>query len=268
MINKSSKYFFYLISITFLLILIGCRENVDEHRHPLFLRATKLKEKSDYEMSRKAFNDYLLLNPKSYLAHNELAILCEEDCLNDKVFVIYHYKKYIALAPNGEDKENAIAWLESAEEKYLEELKNKYKDEVFEKFVKYLIIHDKKQLKINKLLSKYKNMFSKAEEIQKNNAQLRKEIAKYRAEKLNELKKEPLLQIDIPDGEIIAPKEIQEGAYTFYEVVDGDNLSKISQKVYGTSRHYQKIYDFNNDIMKNISTIKIGQKLKIPKISD
>jgi tetratricopeptide (TPR) repeat protein len=49
-----------------------------------------------------------------------------------------------------------------------------------------------------------------------------------------------------------------------YTVVAGDNLVKISRKVYGTPSRYQEIFEANRDVMPNINTIKVGMKLKIP----
>ncbi len=49
-----------------------------------------------------------------------------------------------------------------------------------------------------------------------------------------------------------------------YVVQQGDALSKISQKVYGSSRHANIIYEANRDAMKNPNSLRVGQKLRIP----
>ena len=49
-----------------------------------------------------------------------------------------------------------------------------------------------------------------------------------------------------------------------YTVVAGDNLVKISRKVYGTPSRYQEIFEANRDVMPNMNTLVEGQKLKIP----
>jgi LysM repeat protein len=49
-----------------------------------------------------------------------------------------------------------------------------------------------------------------------------------------------------------------------YEVVSGDNLSKIAKKFYGDANKYMKIFEANKDQLKNPDQIKVGQKLKIP----
>jgi LysM repeat protein len=49
-----------------------------------------------------------------------------------------------------------------------------------------------------------------------------------------------------------------------YTVLNNDTLEKISQKVYGTSRKWKKIYEANSDKLKNPNRIYAGQVLKIP----
>jgi LysM repeat protein len=49
-----------------------------------------------------------------------------------------------------------------------------------------------------------------------------------------------------------------------YEVVSGDNLSKIAKKFYGDANKYTKIFEANKDQLKDPDKIKVGQKLKIP----
>ena len=51
---------------------------------------------------------------------------------------------------------------------------------------------------------------------------------------------------------------------TIYEVVGGDNLSKIAKKFYGDANKYMKIFEANKDQLKDPNAIKVGQKLKIP----
>ena len=49
-----------------------------------------------------------------------------------------------------------------------------------------------------------------------------------------------------------------------YEVVAGDNLSKIAKKFYGDANQYKKIFEANKDQLADPDKIKVGQKLKIP----
>lgn len=44
----------------------------------------------------------------------------------------------------------------------------------------------------------------------------------------------------------------------------GESLSKISRKVYGSSKHWRLIFDANRDQIDNPDLIQIGQVLNIP----
>lgn len=52
-----------------------------------------------------------------------------------------------------------------------------------------------------------------------------------------------------------------------YEVKPGDTLGAIAQRFYGKASLYPKIFEANRDILSNPDLIKVGQKLKIPKLS-
>ncbi|WP_460122938.1 peptidoglycan-binding protein LysM [Pseudomonas sp. H3_G09] len=54
-------------------------------------------------------------------------------------------------------------------------------------------------------------------------------------------------------------------AAEFVEVKAGDTLSAISLRVYGNANQYQKIFDANKPMLKDVNKIYPGQKLRIPK---
>ena len=51
---------------------------------------------------------------------------------------------------------------------------------------------------------------------------------------------------------------------TFYTVVSGDTLSKISKTAYGDPNKYMKIFEANKPMLKDPNKIYPGQKLRIP----
>ena len=53
--------------------------------------------------------------------------------------------------------------------------------------------------------------------------------------------------------------------YQMYTVKKSDSLQRISEKFYGTTKYWQKIYEFNKDVLKSPNVIFVGQKIKIPK---
>ena len=53
-------------------------------------------------------------------------------------------------------------------------------------------------------------------------------------------------------------------AAKIYEVVAGDSLSKIAKREYGNASEWKRIYEANQDVLKDPDKIFPGQKLKIP----
>lgn len=49
-----------------------------------------------------------------------------------------------------------------------------------------------------------------------------------------------------------------------YIVEKGDTLQKISEKAYGTTKKWKKIFEANADILKDPNSIYVGQELTIP----
>ncbi|MGI8493684.1 MAG: LysM peptidoglycan-binding domain-containing protein [Pyrinomonadaceae bacterium] len=54
------------------------------------------------------------------------------------------------------------------------------------------------------------------------------------------------------------------GSGRTYIVQSGDTLGKISQRFYGTSRNYMKIYNANRDKMSSPGNLEVGEELIIP----
>ena len=60
--------------------------------------------------------------------------------------------------------------------------------------------------------------------------------------------------------------KVREEINRYYIVMPGDSLSKIAKKFYGKASEYIKIYEANQDIIKDPRLIYPGQKLRIPNI--
>jgi len=70
-------------------------------------------------------------------------------------------------------------------------------------------------------------------------------------------------------GYISGNEEINEAApveenFEKYTVSKNDTLQKISQKFFGTTKKWTKIYDANRDILKSPNSIYPGQVINIP----
>jgi len=74
--------------------------------------------------------------------------------------------------------------------------------------------------------------------------------------------------IRIAEAAAPEPEPAPEPEETIYEVVSGDTLGGIAQTSYGKASLYMKIFEANRDILDNPDLIKVGQKLRIPKLEE
>jgi nucleoid-associated protein YgaU len=52
-----------------------------------------------------------------------------------------------------------------------------------------------------------------------------------------------------------------------YTIVQGDSLYGISQKMFGSPRYYEKIYELNKDRIKDPNTLQVGINLRMPDVA-
>ena len=55
------------------------------------------------------------------------------------------------------------------------------------------------------------------------------------------------------------------GELTDYKVRKGETLQKISNKLYGTTKQWKKLYDLNRDVLKSPDKIRPGMTIKVPR---
>ena len=68
-----------------------------------------------------------------------------------------------------------------------------------------------------------------------------------------------------PDSSVISNASSSAGfSGKTYTVQKGDNLTKISRKVFNDTKHVNKIRELNQDILKGKDAIQVGQVLKMP----
>jgi nucleoid-associated protein YgaU len=68
---------------------------------------------------------------------------------------------------------------------------------------------------------------------------------------------------DVKSGASSTAKEAAP-AYKMYTIKAGDTLSKIAKREYGHANDWRKIFEANQDIIKNPDKIFPGQEIKIP----
>ncbi len=64
------------------------------------------------------------------------------------------------------------------------------------------------------------------------------------------------------------PAAEEPAAEEIYEVQPGDTLGAIAKRFYGKASLYPKIFEANRDILDDPNMIRVGQKLRIPKLDE
>src|SRR5258705_12755940 len=95
-------------------LVFGCspaREaQMDEQRNPYFLEGKDRLGSRDYKGAIAAFEKALEVNPRSPMAHFELAVLYEQHSdqrEDDYVAALSHYNQAVRLRPNAYPADNA-----------------------------------------------------------------------------------------------------------------------------------------------------------------
>ena len=70
----------------------------------------------------------------------------------------------------------------------------------------------------------------------------------------------PLPPVPTAAGAAVVPTV----APRIHAVTEGDSLTRISMRYYGTSNRWQEIYDANRELLKGENVLRPGQRLKIP----
>ena len=203
--------------------------------HPLYRKAEKEMKNQQYTDAAVNFEKFLVINCQSPITHYRLAELYS-DYLGKPFLAVYHLKQYLKYNPDAVDKKDVEAWIKRAEKNCAESITGMNIDE---------------SKKISRENEQYRNALIKTKN---QNAQLMKEIIR--------LKKAGGGTNAAHSADI----SVSNGNYSSYTVKSGDNLSRISKKVYGTSKYYKLIFDANSDVLSSLSDLKVGQKLKIPEL--
>ena len=235
---KNSASVIFSLSLV-ILILTSCSPP-NEKAHPIFQKAEKAFKDGEFQKAAEGYQEYLDFNRKSKITHYKLAGMYR-DYLENPFLAAYHYQRYLVYDPDSPDKEAIDTWIASSEKLFAKKIQQKYPED-------FPSVTELKKLREDKA-----RLVNYAIKMKKQNAALLKKV---RGESTTPATSEGE-KTDLVAGE---------GMQEVYTVIPGDNLQKISRKLYGTSKHYRIIFEANKNIMKSESQLAVGQKLQIPKL--
>jgi tetratricopeptide (TPR) repeat protein len=166
-------------------------------------------------------------SPRCADIHYKLALLYD-DKLNDPLNALHHFKRYLALSPNGPHA-------------------NEVKD-----FVKRDEIALATSLSGDLVVTR-----TEAARLRNENLNLRKQLEE------RALKARPPLD-KTPAQDRHGEKSADKAGRRTYVVQAGDTLASISRKFYHSSKHWKEILDANKKSIDNPKELRVGQTLVIP----
>jgi tetratricopeptide (TPR) repeat protein len=206
----------------------GCDRLMPSRYAQLVQDADGKSAQGDFERAINLYEAALDDSPRCAEVHYKLALLYD-DKLNDPVSALHHFRRYLALSPNGS---------------HANDVKNSMKrDEVA---VLTILSGDSvvPRAEATRLRNENLNLHK---ELEARAATFRSAPDKSRAR-------------DIKPGKTASTKS---GGRT-YIVQSGDTLASISRKFYKSSARWEKILNANKESIHNPENLKVGQTLVIP----
>ncbi|MDR1665797.1 MAG: LysM peptidoglycan-binding domain-containing protein [Puniceicoccales bacterium] len=232
---------YFLIGICIGIVLYGCKPKevslVPETEERLFRQAQQFLREGRSSDAFRAFSGLLEKRKQSPETHLELGRLYLS-LHNDPVFAIYHFRQYLLLEPKGKWASVALQMIESAKRD----------------FARHLPLGDRDHESVE-----YLNLMEVLKQLRRENAQLKEQLAGLMTREKRET--ETLVR----SGESLV--EVRSNREDVYVVKEGDTLSKISFKIYGTSQKWPQLFEANRDTLLSPKNLRVGMKLKIPDLN-
>lgn len=251
--------------LAILALLPGCREPeaVAERDQREFRRAQALAESG---RRQEALNTYLeVIRQREEAPESHLnAGLIYLDHLRSPLRAIYHFEEYLLLRPDADNAPLVRQLITTAQKQYARSLPGRpFGDDPF------LFSQDRNQL------------YATVRQLRAENAELQQRLVEANEEMLalaaqqrdpaatrqrsRQLLDEPLVvtgqrrdQADETSSPGTPPPP------EVYIVEEGDTLSSVSQKVYGTTARWMDIYQANRNQLRGPNDLQVGQELRIP----
>lgn len=188
--------------------------------------------------------------PESHLEAAELF----RTHIEDPVTAIYHYRKYLELRPGNDQAPYVRQLIETA-----------MKD-----FARTLPAHP-----MNPDADR-RSLLEAVEKLQRQNVELKQEVTELRRERdrllaevastrtASRTTQQAVSAPSRPRGEPVRETPEPESTAGRYTVEEGDTLTRISLKQYGTMSRWHDIFEANRDILDNENSLRIGMVLRIP----
>lgn len=229
----------------------ACAPVPEGTRHPLFIKAVKLKKQERFQEAAETFEKCLRQSPGNRPAHVHLGMLYE-DHLDDPITALYHYQQ---AAGNGAEDAHAQFARHAA-------------DALLERLIA-------RHLEATPADTAEPPPEAEGNGIDELKAQVR-ELTRQRVFLLSQLKAaatrlqaaETELNTSRAGQTAPGPETDRVAPVTSYQVKKGDTLIGIARKHYGSSTYWQALRDYNHSELRGGDRVIPGMTLRMPPLDD
>src|SRR5881409_38352 len=225
--SRADKSWLYWLSIFLALCFVGCDRLLPSRYNQLVQDADNKATQGDFGRAINLYEAALDDSPRCAEVHYKLALVYD-DKLNDPVSALHHFKRYLALSPNGP---------------HANEVKNSMKHDEIAALT---------ALSGDSVIPR-----SEAAQLRNENLNLRKQLeARTASLRIGSEKS----QTKDASSKKIASKQGNRS----YVVESGDTLFSISRKFYKSSKHWKEIREANEKNIRDSKKLTVGETLIIP----
>ncbi len=230
----------------------------DTEANACCLKAKQAEEERDFDTALELYKKALLLNPQLADAHLEIGLLYEGK-KKDQIAAIYHYRKYLELAPYSSKRQMVKDFIERAKVSLLTSLPQAA-----------MLDGDSAA----RLETDNTNLAQENARLHARVAELEKMLEQRTTQDILQSDNRPAPQPVGPVASVPAtpapvlasnaPAPAPSSTGRTHQVQKGDTLYSLAQRYYGNRADWQKIYEANRQVLASKNQLKVGQQLVIP----
>lgn len=229
------------------MLILGCGQSTglpdaDLERNPHYQKARKMSEQRDYKAAAAFYEKALLASPGQAKLHLEIGLLYD-DKLGDPISAIYHYRHYLELQPDSDQRQLVEDFIERA------------KLSLASKLPQSPIVDP---AELTRLQSEKAALLQENSMLKTRLAEVERTVPSVA----------PVAPPPAPVPVVAAAAAVEPGndrvAARTHLVQRGDTLQSLALRYYGTRSGWEKIFQANRAILPSKDQLRVGQELVIP----
>lgn len=242
-----------------LLLVTGCfNRNLDivaEEEEPAYRRGQQYLREGRHDEALTSFLRVIEKRRDAPDSHLHVAEIYLEH-IEDPIAAVYHYRKFLELHPEGAATRRVEARLETAKKDILRQFPLSPGSGELDR----IDLMDRLERASDEILTLKRDLAT----LRSENQRLRQNLEAARGFARRDEPPDVTLPRSGTNPRDETPTAGANESPETYIVQPGDTLTRISQKLYGTSSRWNDLYQANRDVLPNENALRVGQELRVP----